>query len=68
MKSVRLLVIPAALFCAVLAVAQDQKPASSHVMVEGAQVSWGPARRRPSSTKGLRSPCFPAILERRDPS
>jgi quercetin dioxygenase-like cupin family protein len=43
MKSVRLFVTTAILLYAVVAVAQDQKPSSSHVMVEGAQVKWGPA-------------------------
>ena len=43
MKSVRLLAITMALLCAAWAVAQDKAPASSHVMVEGGQVTWGPA-------------------------
>ena len=43
MKTVRLLLTILALLCAALAVAQDKAPASSHVMVDGAQVTWGPA-------------------------
>jgi quercetin dioxygenase-like cupin family protein len=43
MKSVRLLMTTTVLLCAVLAAAQDQKPASTHVMVDGAQMKWGPA-------------------------
>ncbi len=42
MKYVRLFLTTAALLCAVLAAAQDQKPASTHVMVDGAQLKWGP--------------------------
>src|SRR4051812_41620769 len=46
MKSVRLLLTTAILLGAMLAAAQDNKPAmgsSTHVMVDGAQVQWGPA-------------------------
>jgi quercetin dioxygenase-like cupin family protein len=43
MKTVRLLVTTAILLCAMLVAAQDKPPASSHVMVEGGQVTWGPA-------------------------
>jgi quercetin dioxygenase-like cupin family protein len=43
MKTVRLLLTILALLCAAWAVAQDKAPASSHVMVEGGQVTWGPA-------------------------
>jgi quercetin dioxygenase-like cupin family protein len=42
MKYVRLFLTTAALLCAVLAAAQDQKPAPTHVMVDGAQLKWGP--------------------------
>jgi hypothetical protein len=38
MKSARLLVTTAVLLCAMPAAAQDNKPASSHVMVEETQV------------------------------
>ncbi len=43
MKFIRLLVTTLILLCAVMAAAQDQKPSSSHVMVEAAQLKWGPA-------------------------
>ena len=43
MKSVRRLVTTAVLLCAMTAAAQDTMPASSHVMVEEAQVKWKPA-------------------------
>jgi quercetin dioxygenase-like cupin family protein len=43
MKSIRLLAITMALLCAMAVLAQDKTPASSHVMVEGGQVTWGPA-------------------------
>jgi quercetin dioxygenase-like cupin family protein len=43
MKSVRLFTITLVLLCAMAALAQDKTPPSSHVMVEGAQVKWGPA-------------------------
>jgi len=43
MKSVRRLLTTAVLLCAMPALAQDDKPASSHVMVEGAEVKWKPA-------------------------
>jgi quercetin dioxygenase-like cupin family protein len=43
MKTVRLLLTILALLCAMVVLAQDKTPASSHVMVEGAQVTWGPA-------------------------
>src|SRR5947209_899771 len=43
MKTVRLLLTILALLCAMLVAAQDKPPASSHVMVEGGQVTWGPA-------------------------
>jgi quercetin dioxygenase-like cupin family protein len=44
MKSVRLLMTISALLCALLAAAQDKTPPaspSSHVLVQGAQVTWG---------------------------
>jgi len=43
MKSVRLLAITMVLLYAMVALAQDKTPPSSHVMVEGAKVTWGPA-------------------------
>jgi quercetin dioxygenase-like cupin family protein len=43
MKSVRRLAITMALLCAMAALAQDKTSPSSHVMVEGGQVNWGPA-------------------------
>src|SRR3954462_8125533 len=43
MKTVRLLLTILALLCAMLVAAQDKTPPSSHVMVEGAKVTWGPA-------------------------
>src|SRR3954451_17823601 len=42
MKTVRLLLTILALLCAMLVAAQDKTPASSHVLVEGGQVTWGP--------------------------
>jgi quercetin dioxygenase-like cupin family protein len=53
MKFVRLFVMAAILLCAVVAVAQDQKPSSTHVMVEGAQLKWGPAP--PALNKGAQA-------------
>jgi quercetin dioxygenase-like cupin family protein len=50
MKSVRLFAITVALLCAMLAAAQDKPAASSHVVVEGAQMTWGDVP--PVLTKG----------------
>jgi quercetin dioxygenase-like cupin family protein len=43
MKTVRLLLTFLILLCAMLVAAEDKMPASSHVLVEGGQVTWGPA-------------------------